>query len=149
MANLKTEVTRKQRTPIFRKIDFFLSLIRTRRCAYQVVRNVRFPKNLAYFVFSLPPFSDSPFCPITNEMWYYLSYKTIKKFLSPDVFVYVQNASFSARVITLGYICDWISFLIKLHLLYHGHFLKSFFVVSGEQDLRTFTKQLHLPGHRA
>ena len=42
--------------------------------AYQGVRNVRFSENLACFVFLLPPFWDSPFCLITDELL------TIKKF---------------------------------------------------------------------
>ena len=36
--------------------------------AYQVVKKVRFSENLACFVFLLPPFWDSPFCHITDEV---------------------------------------------------------------------------------
>ena len=42
--NLKTGVTRKKSTQIFRKTDFPYPLIRTRTCVYQGVRNVRFGK---------------------------------------------------------------------------------------------------------
>ena len=31
-------------------------------------KNVRFSENLACFVFLLPPFSDSPFCHITDDI---------------------------------------------------------------------------------
>ena len=37
-------------------------------CAYQVVRNVRFWENLACFNFLKHPFSDSPFCLITEDL---------------------------------------------------------------------------------
>ena len=43
-------------------------LIRTRTCAYQGVRNVRFLENLACFVFLKQPFWDSPFRLITDEL---------------------------------------------------------------------------------
>ena len=96
-----------------------------------------------YLRFEIRPFALLPMrCGIIYHT------KQSKKF-------YHLTFSFTGRMLHFlhsnypGNICDWISFLIKLHLLYHGHFLKSFFVVSGEQDLRTFTKQLHLPGHRA
>ena len=70
----KTEVKRKQSMPNFPK---------KRRCAYQEVRNVRFSENLACFVFLLPPFWDSPFCPITNELKVFIAMKVnIEKFLS-------------------------------------------------------------------
>ena len=49
------------------KRTFFHPLIRTRTCAYQRVKNVRFSEKLAYFVFLWPPFWDSPFCHITDE----------------------------------------------------------------------------------
>ena len=39
----------------------------SRTCAYQGVRNVRFPGDLTYFVFLKHPFWDSPFCLITDE----------------------------------------------------------------------------------
>ena len=41
---------------IFRKTNFSYPLIRTRTCAYQGVRNVRFSENLANFVFLKHPF---------------------------------------------------------------------------------------------
>ena len=43
-------------------------LIRTRTCAYQGVRNVRFSGNWACFVFLKYSFWDSPFCLITDEL---------------------------------------------------------------------------------
>ena len=41
---------------IFRKRNISYPLIRTRTCAYQGVRNVRFSENLACFVFLKHPF---------------------------------------------------------------------------------------------
>ena len=41
--------------------------------AYQVVRNVRFPKNFACFVFLKHPFWYSPFCLITDEIYFSVS----------------------------------------------------------------------------
>ena len=41
---------------IFRKMNISYPLIRTRMCAYQGVRNVRFSENLASFVFLKHPF---------------------------------------------------------------------------------------------
>ena len=54
---------------IFRKTNISYSLIRTRTCAYQGVRNVRFSENLACFVFLKHLFWDSPFCLITDDLW--------------------------------------------------------------------------------
>ena len=51
---------------IFRKTNISYLLIRTRTCAYQEVRNVRFSENLACFVFLKHLFWDSPFCLITE-----------------------------------------------------------------------------------
>ena len=42
-------------------------LMRTRTCAYQGVRNVRFSENLACFVFLKHPLWNSTFCRITDE----------------------------------------------------------------------------------
>ena len=42
--------------------------MRIRTCAYQGVRNVRFLENLVCFAFVLPPFWDSSFYVITDEM---------------------------------------------------------------------------------
>ena len=53
---------------IFRKTNISYPLIRTRTCAYQGVRNVRFSENLACFVFLKHPFLDSPFCLITGDL---------------------------------------------------------------------------------
>ena len=36
---------------------------------YQGVRNVRFTENLARFVLLLPPFCDSPFCIIIDDLY--------------------------------------------------------------------------------
>ena len=41
---------------IFQKTNVSYPLIRTRTCMYQGVRNVRFPENLACFVFLKHPF---------------------------------------------------------------------------------------------
>ena len=52
---------------IFRVTNISYPLIRTRTCAYLGVRNVSFSENLPCFVFLKHPFSDSPFCLITDE----------------------------------------------------------------------------------
>ena len=52
---------------IFQKTNISYPLIRTRTCAYQGVRNVRFSENLACFVFLKHPFWDSSFCLITED----------------------------------------------------------------------------------
>ena len=59
--NLKTEVSRKQIAPSFPKNEHFLPPF-----TYQPL--VCFSGNLARFVFLLPPFWDSPFCLITNDL---------------------------------------------------------------------------------
>ena len=59
---------------IFRKTNISYPLIRTRKCAYQGVRNVRFSENLACSAFLLPPFWDSPFCLITDEIQEYIAF---------------------------------------------------------------------------
>ena len=46
---------------IFRKTSISHPVIRTRLCAYQGVRNVRFSENLVCFVFFKQPFWDSSF----------------------------------------------------------------------------------------
>ena len=46
---------------IFRKTNILNPVIRTRTCAYQGFRNVRFSENLACFMFLKHPFWDSPF----------------------------------------------------------------------------------------
>ena len=57
---------------IFRKTNIYYPLVETpvriRTCAYQGVRNVRFLENLVCFAFVLPPFWDSSFYVITDEM---------------------------------------------------------------------------------
>ena len=67
---LKTEVTRTQSTPNFPKKECFLPPPPPppRTGAYQGVKNVRFSGNLACFVFLLPPFRNSPFCHITDDI---------------------------------------------------------------------------------
>ena len=55
---------------VFRKTNISYPLIRTRTCAYQGVRNVRFSENLACFVFLKHPFLDSSFCLITDDVQY-------------------------------------------------------------------------------
>ena len=62
---------------IFRKTNISYLLIRTRTCAYQGVRNVRFSENLACFVFLKHPFWDSPFCLITDELNIFTKYSEI------------------------------------------------------------------------
>ena len=52
---------------IFRKTNISYPLIRSRRCAYQGVRNVCFSENLACF-FLKNPFWDLPFYLITDEI---------------------------------------------------------------------------------
>ena len=52
---------------IFRKTNISYPLIRTRTGAYRGIRNVRFLKNLACFVFLKHPFSHSPFCLISDD----------------------------------------------------------------------------------
>ena len=44
-------------------------IFRKTTISYQGVRNVCFSENLACFVFFKYPFSDSPFCLITDDMW--------------------------------------------------------------------------------
>ena len=63
------EVARKQSTPkLAKKKNISYTLIRTCTYAYQGIRNVRFSEILACFVFLLPPFRDSPFYLITDEL---------------------------------------------------------------------------------
>ena len=62
---------------IFRKTNISYLLIRTRTCAYQGVRNVRFSENLVCFVFLKHPFWDSPFCLITDELNIFTKYSEI------------------------------------------------------------------------
>ena len=52
---------------IFRKTNISYPQIRTRTCAYQGVRNVRFSENLVCFVFLKNPFWDLSFCLITDD----------------------------------------------------------------------------------
>ena len=66
--NLKTGVSRKQSTPNFPKNKHLVTLIRTRRRAYQGVRITCFSENLACFVFLKHPFRDWPCCPITYDI---------------------------------------------------------------------------------
>ena len=71
---------------IFRKTNISYSLICTRTCPYQGVRNVRFSENLACFVFLKDPFWDSPFCLITDD---FLKKSKFNIFLSCLIFVVV------------------------------------------------------------
>ena len=68
--NLKTRFSRKQSTPNLPKKKHFLTLIRTRTCAYQGVRNVRFLENMACFAFLKQQFWDSIFYLITDEFFF-------------------------------------------------------------------------------
>ena len=54
---------------IFRKTSISYPLTRTRMCAYQEVKIVRFSENLACFVFLKHSFWDSSFCLITDELY--------------------------------------------------------------------------------
>ena len=65
--SLKTGVSRKQSTSNFSKKRTFLTPWYARIRARIRVRNVRFSRNLTYFVFLKHPFLDSPFCLITDE----------------------------------------------------------------------------------
>ena len=58
----------KKARQIFWKTNISYPLIRTGRCAYQGIRNVRFSRNLGCFFFLKHPFWDSPFCLITDEI---------------------------------------------------------------------------------
>ena len=53
---------------IFQKMYISYTLICTRTCAYQGVRNIRFSETMTYFVFLKHPFWDLPFCLITDEL---------------------------------------------------------------------------------
>ena len=63
MANIKTEVTRKEDREIFGKMNISYTLIRTGTCVEQMFV---FSENLVVFIFFLPPFWDFPFCLITD-----------------------------------------------------------------------------------
>ena len=60
---------------ILRKTNISYPQIRTRTCAYQGVRNVRYSENLTCFVFLKHPFWDSPFCLITNVFTHNINYR--------------------------------------------------------------------------
>ena len=48
---------------------------------YAHVRNVRFSENLVYFAFLLPPFWDSPFCVINDNLFNFNNKNTIMIFI--------------------------------------------------------------------
>ena len=56
---------------IFAKTNISYSMIRTRTCVYQGIRNVRFSENLAQFVFLKHPVWGSSFCLITHDFRIY------------------------------------------------------------------------------
>ena len=56
---------------IFAKSNISYSMIRTRTCVYQGIRNVRFSENLAQFVFLKHPVWGSSFCLITHDFRIY------------------------------------------------------------------------------
>ena len=58
----------KKARQIFRKTNIFYSMIRTRTCAYQGVKNIHFSENLVSFLFLKHPLWDSPFCFITDDL---------------------------------------------------------------------------------
>ena len=43
------------------------TFLRVRTCAYQGIKNFRFSENLTCFAFLRHPFSDLPFCLVTDE----------------------------------------------------------------------------------
>ena len=59
---------RNKARQIFRKTNISYTLVCTRKCAYQGVRNVYFSENLACFVFLKHPFWDSPICLIIDVL---------------------------------------------------------------------------------
>ena len=63
-------------------------------CAYQGVKNVRFSENLACFVFLLPPFWDSPFYHITDDLR--------DEFLNADGYKNDSTAVIDANGLKLG-----------------------------------------------
>ena len=65
IVNLKTLFQENKGSQIFRKTNISYPLIRTRTCAYQGLRNVRFSENLACFVFLKTHFEIRPFTLLT------------------------------------------------------------------------------------
>ena len=63
-------VSRKKARQIFGKTNISYLAKRTRTCAYQGVRNVRFSENFACFYFLKHSFWDSPFCHFLEEIQY-------------------------------------------------------------------------------
>ena len=63
------------------KTNISKPLIRTRTCACQGVRNIRFSENLTCFVFLKQAFWNSPFCLITDDLFKDPSYSVKLKFL--------------------------------------------------------------------
>ena len=93
---------------IFRKTNIYYPLIRTRKYAYQGVRNVCFLENLACFVFFLPPFWDSPFGRITDE-----SLKSKRTISETSHYILILNFFDAKR-----WYLEWSNFL----LLFFSHF---------------------------
>ena len=58
----------KKARQIFRKTNIFYPLVSSRTRACQGLKKVGFPENLTCFVFLKHPFSNSPFCLITDEL---------------------------------------------------------------------------------
>ena len=77
---------------IFWKTNISYPLIRTRKCAYQGVRNIRFSKNLACFVPWNTHFWDSPFCHITDE--FFLWAKLLESLLYNKYMISVMTRKF-------------------------------------------------------
>ena len=90
---------------IFRKTNISYPLIRTRRCAYQGVRNVRFSGNLACFVFLKHSFWDSPFYLITDELWKPVARrKEITIRLVINHLLFYSNGSVKTAILNINFI---------------------------------------------
>ena len=72
---------------IFRKTNISYPLIRSRTCAYQGVRNVRFSENLAYFVFLKHPFLGSPFRLITDDIIKVMRVHLTQSLISYEIYI--------------------------------------------------------------
>ena len=79
-------------------------------CAYKGVRNVRFSENLACFVFLLPPFWDSPFCLIANDLLCFLI--ETRKDLDANLLMYInEHFLFAVYKYYLEIVCEIFIFM--------------------------------------
>ena len=67
---------------IFKKSNVSFTLIHTRRCAYQGVRNVRFSENLSCFVFLKTHFEINPFALLPTVLSGVIKLDTTRTFVS-------------------------------------------------------------------